>query len=100
MQKRAIMITAGDSVATVVTDVVQGDEVMVKSDAGEFKVISHHTIPFGHKIALRNVEKGGPVIKYGESIGKATKNIEIGDYVHVHNVESGRGRGDLEVKLA
>jgi len=30
------------------------------------------------------------------SIGIATKNIKIGDYIHVHNIESARGRGDLE----
>ncbi len=36
----------------------------------------------------------GEVYKYGESIGRATQEIKSGDYVHVHNVESERGRGD------
>ncbi|WP_443110690.1 hypothetical protein [Caloramator sp. mosi_1] len=34
------------------------------------------------------------MIKYAEEIGKATNNINKGDYVHVHNIESKRGRGD------
>ncbi|VFS54652.1 Uncharacterised protein [Leminorella grimontii] len=34
------------------------------------------------------------VYKYGESIGRATQAIELGEHVHVHNVESERGRGD------
>lgn len=39
--------------------------------------------------------KGDTVWKYGQSIGKATENIEVGDHVHVHNIEPLRGRGDL-----
>jgi altronate dehydratase small subunit len=53
------------------------------------------TIPFGHKVALRAIGRGDPVIKYGEVIGLATGPIAPGDHVHVHNVESQRGRGDL-----
>ncbi|MCK4789806.1 MAG: hypothetical protein KAV87_39060, partial [Desulfobacteraceae bacterium] len=28
-------------------------------------------------------------------IGKASQDIQVGHHVHVHNVESFRGRGDL-----
>ena len=35
-------------------------------------------------------------MKYGESIGAASCDIKKGDYVHVHNLEALRGRGDLE----
>lgn len=38
------------------------------------------------------------VIKYGEIIGKASVEIRKGQHVHVHNLESLRGRGDLEVE--
>ena len=35
-----------------------------------------------------NVAKEGEyVIKYGEVIGVATKNIGVGEHVHVHNVK-------------
>jgi len=37
---------------------------------------------------------GEPVIKYGEVIGRATKDIGEGTHAHVHNIESLRGRGD------
>jgi len=43
-----------------------------------------------------NVKAGDPIIKYGLSIGKASRNIRAGQYVHVHNIESNRGRGDLQ----
>jgi altronate dehydratase small subunit len=51
-------------------------------------------IPFGHKFAVRDIGKGELVLKYGEPIGVATMDIGAGSYVHVHNVESSRGRGD------
>ena len=36
------------------------------------------------------------ITKYGEEIGQATANIKAGEYVHVHNLESIRARGDWE----
>ncbi len=41
------------------------------------------------------VAVGEEVRKYGEVIGLANAPISPGDHVHVHNVESQRGRGDL-----
>jgi altronate dehydratase len=43
-------------------------------------------VSLGHKIALRPVSNGGQIIKYGEVIGRATKDIEEGQWVHTHNV--------------
>ncbi len=45
-------------------------------------------IPAGHKIALQDISQGGYVIKYGEIIGRAKKDIAKGEWVHTHNVES------------
>ncbi|MGH3342592.1 MAG: UxaA family hydrolase [Carbonactinosporaceae bacterium] len=41
----------------------------------------------GHKIAVRPMEAGEPVLKYGQVIGFATRRIEPGEHVHTHNVE-------------
>ena len=92
---KAIVINKIDSVATSITDIEAGSTVSVKSGS-EIKVKVRQSIPFGHKFALKKIEEGDSVIKYGEMIGRATKTIEKGDHVHVHNVESMRGRGDLE----
>ncbi len=51
-------------------------------------------IPYGHKIALVDIPKGAQVTKYALSIGSALEDIKAGDHVHIHNVESNRGRGD------
>jgi SAF domain len=43
------------------------------------------SIPFGHKVALRPIPTGTPVVKYGVAIGTATQDIQTGAHVHVHN---------------
>lgn len=45
-------------------------------------------IPAGHKIAVKDIKEGEPVIKYGEVIGRATKDIKAGEWVHSHNLKS------------
>jgi altronate dehydratase len=42
-------------------------------------------VPFGHKIALVPIAAGAAVIKYGVVIGHATREIDCGEHVHVHN---------------
>ncbi len=44
-------------------------------------------IPFGHKVCLKPINKGDPVIKYDQIIGFASKNINAGEHVHSHNLE-------------
>jgi altronate hydrolase len=52
-------------------------------------------ISAGHKLALRPLAIGEPVIKYGYPIGVASAPIAAGAHVHSHNV-----RGNLPEKLA
>jgi len=52
-------------------------------------------IPMGHKFALSDLAAGDPILKYGAVMGVATAAIGQGRHVHMHNVESRRGRGDL-----
>jgi len=93
----AVVLHKGDNVATALTNLCRGWEVIVWRGGGEIKVVLLNDIPFGHKFALEDIPQNGYVIKYGEVIGRATRPIKRGEHVHVHNVESLRGRGDLEV---
>ena len=94
MKVKAIKMNAKDNVATAIDDIESDEVIGVKNDEiFEIKVLQK--IPFGHKIALRDIAKGEEIIKYGEVIGRATAEIKKGEHVHVHNVESLRGRGDL-----
>ena len=49
------------------------------------------TIPMGHKAALRDLQKGDVVCKYGFPIGRATAAIRAGEHVHSHNLASALG---------
>ncbi len=95
MAKQAVVINENDSVATATMDLKKGTKVSMFIGEKELDVVVHKDIPFGHKFAIKDISKGEHVIKYNESIGKATEDIKVGDHVHVHNVESARGRGDL-----
>ena len=89
------IISDKDNVATATCDIEAGTVIVYKQGKEELTIQVTVNIPLGHKIAVRGVKKGEPVIKYGENIGIATCNIAKGDHVHIHNVESRRGRGDL-----
>ena len=42
----------------------------------------------GHKYALRDIRQGENVIKYGQPIGHATRDIAKGEHVHSHNLKT------------
>ena len=46
-------------------------------------------IPAGHKLAVRRIEAGAAVRRYGQIIGFAAKAIEAGEHVHTHNLSMG-----------
>ena len=91
MTIRVFIIDPEDNVATNVADEIpKGTTVPV----GDGSVTALDDIPYGHKMALKPIEKGAQVMKYALSIGSAVSDIQPGNHVHVHNVESNRGRGD------
>ncbi len=92
----AIMINERDSIAVCLEDIDAGTEVEVRLGEETRTVTALQAVPFGFKIALADIPKGDHVLKYGESIGLASTAIKKGDMVHTHNLEGGKGRGDLE----
>lgn len=70
--KRFLQINPADNVAVILVD---NDPVA----------------PRGHKIALRPIAKGEPVVKYGFPIGIASADISGGEWVHSHNLKTGLG---------
>ena len=93
----ALKVDDLDNVATIFANgIVDGTQVEVRDKKGQSETITvHGDVPYGHKIALRDIAKGEPIMKYGESIGAASHDIKKGDYVHIHNMDAMRGRGDL-----
>ena len=94
MKPKAILIDTKDNVATAFQDLKAGDKVTVALEGTEKTTTLVQDIPFGHKFALSDVALHKPVIKYGEAIGLAIQPIKAGQHVHVHNMESQKGRGD------
>lgn len=95
----ALKVSDKDNVATIFSVVTANSEVEVRDKKGHKEIITaFDDIPYGHKIAVVDIAVGEEIFKYGEEIGAATKPIKKGDYVHVHNLDSMRGRGDLPIK--
>jgi altronate dehydratase small subunit len=92
----AIMLSEKDNVATALRELAAGTDVRVGVGERTFSVHAVQPIAFGHKLAVRDIPRGTDVLKYGEVIGRATQDIAAGAHAHVHNIESLRGRGDLE----
>jgi altronate hydrolase len=86
-----LVISSRDNVATALEPLEAGRSFVIDG----LSLTASQRIPRGHKIALREIRAGEPVMKYGNPIGTATTDIAAGSHVHVHNVSSGRGRGDL-----
>ncbi len=87
-----IVINSRDNVGTARRDLAEGQVC----EAGGRTVRLRENAPLGHKVALRAIGRGKKVVKFGNPIGLATKNIAAGEMVHIHNMESCRGRGDKE----
>ena len=91
-----LMMNAKDNVAVCMMDGKAGETLTLKakdgSQSGSIELLED--TPFAHKVALVDVAPGEHIIKYGEIIGAATQPIKAGQWVHVHNIEGLRGRGD------
>ena len=87
--KTTVKFSEKDNVAIVLQDVEPGQELEIAGESLEAK----ESIPYGHKIALKDLKKGERVFKYGEPVARCTADIAKGSWVHVHNVESIRGLG-------
>jgi len=96
---KALVLDDRDNVANLIGPGSRGELVTCDGPGQRNERLElREDIPPNHKCARRNIRRGEPVIKYGLCIGKAVCDIPAGAHVHVHNVESNRGRGDLMTK--
>lgn len=71
--KNFIQIHGNDNVIIVLEDVVIGESIEHQAIPVTFK----DDVKSGHKVALKPIKEGEPIIKYGMPIGKATKAIAV-----------------------
>jgi altronate dehydratase small subunit len=95
MQIDAIMIKEQDNVATALRDIQPNEEITVGVGDEAKPFVVQEFISYGHKFSVKDIVLGENILKYGEIIGRATKEIPAGTHAHIHNIESLRGRGDL-----
>ena len=76
-----LTLSENDNIAVCLQKIEPGNQL---SSSG---LVAQNAIPSGHKIALTEIAPGEEIIKYGRVIGLATKDIQRGEHVHVHNVE-------------
>jgi hypothetical protein len=75
-QGKTIRLSPEDNVMVALNELAP-DSIIVKAD-----INAHDRIPAGHKVAICRIKSGGPIIKYGQIIGFASKNILPGEHVH------------------
>jgi altronate dehydratase small subunit len=92
VKSKAIVINEKDNVATALEPIDAGASISVEIHGRVEEITLLSDIPMGHKFALKDLDKGEAVIKYGEPIGQSFRKITRGEHVHVHNVIS-RPRG-------
>ncbi|MFW9784781.1 MAG: UxaA family hydrolase [Candidatus Heimdallarchaeota archaeon] len=84
MQNKFIVMHPNDNCATALTEILEDTKIIVKDRI----IIMNQKIPNAHKFALVDIKTGEFVLKYGEVIGVAIKDIKSGDWVHTHNLKS------------
>lgn len=82
--KEFIRINECDNVIIALRD-YKKDEVI---DLEDEKITLLEDINRGHKIAIKNINKGENIVKYGLPIGYALEDIKIGNWVHTHNTKT------------
>jgi len=79
-----IQVHNNDNVVVALQDLEKGTSLSVNGNSIELT----EDVGRGHKVALINLEQGQEVYKYGYSIGYACSDIQIGDWVHTHNLKT------------
>lgn len=92
----ALVMSVDDNVATALDDLQAGCELPTRGVDQDGSVTLAEDVSFGHKFALTTISSSEEVYKYDEVIGTAVADIEPGEWVHTHNCDSTRGRGDVD----
>jgi len=80
--RKVLVLNLADNIAICLEDMPAHTVV----DQDNLKLTITQDIPRGHKVCSKAVTKSEGIIKYGERMGHATKDISVGEHVHTHNV--------------
>jgi altronate hydrolase len=81
---RLLRLGAGDNVLIATEPIPRGSTFVVDGHP----VIATHDVPTGFKVAATSLAAGELAIRLGTPIGRTTREIDIGEIVHTHNLAS------------
>jgi (2R)-sulfolactate sulfo-lyase subunit alpha len=82
-----------DSVGVVVIEGLMANTdmlVCVTHDNSTFRLTCSEDVPIGHKVALKDMNQGDTVFKYGEDIGIMKADVKKGEHLHIQNCKTKR----------
>lgn len=89
MERRALLMNEKDNVAVVLDNIEIGDIIKISHNGSiYYEVEALDNIETFHKVAVKDIKLGEEVLKYGEVIGKAIKDIRLGEHSHINNIGS------------
>ena len=84
----ALRLHPDDEVVIARTTLESGTVLLLDGGAEDTTtLVVRQKVPAGHKLAVRYVAPGAALHRYGQVIGFATREIQPGDHVHVHNLD-------------
>ncbi|MDA1044919.1 MAG: UxaA family hydrolase [Verrucomicrobia bacterium] len=84
MQNKVIQLGPDDNVAIAIDNLSSGETVSL----GGRELITCEKISSGHKFATQKIDAGEKVLRCNVPIGSATECIQVGAWVHTHNLKS------------
>ena len=96
MLNAMIVEAAKDNVIVAIEPIAKGDTVTYNCAGQEKSLTALEYITIYHKLAACDIAKGQPIVKYGEHIGLAARDIKAGEHVHCHNLEEHRENLDAK----
>jgi altronate dehydratase small subunit len=84
MDKRLILQSPQDNCLIAAARLEAGEVVLIEGE----RTTLRKTVELGHKLARRGLKAGDKVLRYGAIIGHASIDVETGEHLHTHNLES------------
>ncbi len=80
---KLLILKKNDSAGITLADLKKSDIL----EGPDISLNILENIPNGHKVAVKNLGKGDPVIKNGFVIGSCTRSIPAGSHIHFFNIK-------------
>ncbi|ARK29553.1 UxaA family hydrolase [Halalkalibacter krulwichiae] len=84
MNSTYILVNKADNVIVTLKDYKKGETLTFEDN----EIVLQEDVAVGHKVAIKGIEQGLDVVKYGFPIGHATEAIQVGQWVHTHNTKT------------